>query len=111
MPHTPIGLGATLEYGTIIETGRKTVTTSGTAVQLGTSASGLILIQAFPANTGVIRLGGPTAAGAVWSATAANRRGMELEAGEKIALPIREQTSVYIDASVNGEGVDFVILG
>lgn len=111
MPRAPIGFGATSDYLTIIETGRKVVAASGTGEQVATSGSGVVIIQAFSANTGVIRLGGPTVAGAVWSATASSRRGLELEAGQSLTLPVRELTSIYIDASVSGEGVDYVILG
>lgn len=85
----------------------KAVTTAGTAVQL--EATGIrcsaIIIQALPANTGYIYVGDSTVASTNGFALGAedslmiggaNRRGGD---DEFIA------SDIYIDSSVNGEGV------
>lgn len=85
--------------------GRKTVTTSGTEVQLSSSSQpcNLILITALDTNTGVIVVGDSTQP----APATATRQGMYLWAGQTEYFPIRNLTEVYIDATVNGEGVSF----
>ena len=82
--------------------GHKAVTTAGTQVALGTTASipgGLVLVKALAANTGFIYVGGAT----VEAAT-----GFELDAGEMVYWPATDLANVYVDSSVNGEGVCFM---
>jgi hypothetical protein len=87
----------------------KTVTTSGTAVTL-TASRTLVrwaTVQALNGNTGAICIGGS-------DVTCASNRGVRLSAGQSLAMmPIGEAkdvnrynlATIYIDASVSGEGV------
>lgn len=83
--------------------GRKVVTTAGTAVALATTtAIKRVYIQAETDNTGVIVVGGSTVV-----ASLATRRGITLNAGDCITLDIDDLADVYIDSTVNGDGVTF----
>ena len=83
--------------------GVKTVTTAGTDVVLAASTSAKwIIIQAQTDNTGWIAVG---ATGV--DATVATGTGALLGAGESITLPIDNLADVYIDSTVNGEGVRY----
>ena len=85
---------------------RKVVTTAGTAVALAASTTcKYVVIAAEADNTGVIAVGGSTVV-----ATLATRRGIPLNAGEKIGFPIDNLADVYIDSTVNGDGVTFTYL-
>lgn len=87
----------------------KNVTTAGTKVQLSTTKidASSIIIRAKLANTGIIYVGDSTSASAA--------AGMPLQAGESNELTAPPTTrgallrfnlqNIYIDASVNGEGV------
>lgn len=84
--------------------GRKVVTTAGTRVALAAStAIGWVSITAETDNTGVIVVGGSTVVAAL-----ATRRGKPLSAGEDITLPADNLANVYIDSTVNGDGVTFI---
>lgn len=86
-----------------INHGVKTVTTAGTDVSLATSVSAKwVIIQAQTDNTGVIAVG---ASGV--DATVATGTGVALAAGESVTLPAEDLASIYIDATVNGEGVRY----
>jgi hypothetical protein len=86
--------------------GTRSVVTSGTAVTL--SASSLlaesISIEANPGNAGYIWVGGSTV-------SSAGGVGVRLAAGDVYALhPMSapwDLSTIYIDASVNGEGVSY----
>jgi hypothetical protein len=84
--------------------GRKTVATAGTAVQLGPSeAVSAVSITAFKGNTGVICVGGK---GVI--AAEGTRTGKPLLASESVSIPTDDVGDVYIDATVNGEGVSWL---
>lgn len=83
--------------------GRKVVTTAGTAVALGTTtAIKKIYVQAETDNTGVIVIGNSTVV-----ASLATRRGIALNAGDTIEIDIYDLADLYIDSTVNGDGVTF----
>lgn len=83
--------------------GVKTVTTAGTDVALASSLGvKWVVIQAQTDNTGVIAVG---ASGV--DATVATGTGVALAAGESITLPIEDLANIYIDSTVNGEGVRY----
>lgn len=86
---------------------RKVVTTAGTAVALSATsiACKVAYIQAEADNTGVIVLGGSTVI-----ASQATRRGIVLNAGDSIAIEIDDLAKIYLDSTVNGDGVTFVYL-
>lgn len=81
--------------------GQKTVTTAGTEEALGasTALSSGVRIKALHANTGFVYVG----ANPVTSST-----GFVLDAGEEVFLEVANLATVYIDVSVNGEGVSYL---
>jgi hypothetical protein len=81
--------------------GQTTVTTAGTEVTLGSSQALTqgAWIKALHANTGMIYVG----ANPVTSST-----GFVLDAGESIFVPVDNRTTIFVDSSVNGEGVSYV---
>ena len=86
-----------------INHGVKTVTTAGTDVALATSVNARwVIIQAQTDNTGVIAVG---TAGV--DATVATGNGVALAAGESLTIPAEDLSLIYIDATVNGEGVRY----
>lgn len=91
---------------TTISHGNKTVTTAGTSVALKatSTAAKWIWVHAYSANTGKIAVGG---SGVNASGTVGTGTGGALAAGESIMLPVFDLANVYIDATVNGEGVRF----
>lgn len=94
---------ATDHTTTAIGHGVKVVTTAGTDVVLAAStAAKWVVIQAQTDNTGNIAVGGSGV-----DATEATGTGVLLDAGESITLAIDNLADVYIDSSVNGEGVRF----
>jgi len=90
-----------------IGTGRKTVTTSGTEVQLVASSTPCleVTIQAELDNTNVVVVGDVNVVAAL-----ATRQGIALSPGESITLVIDDVQKIYIDAITNGEGVTFTYL-
>ena len=80
-------------------TNQFTVTTAGTAVQLQTSANLSLTIKALAGNTGLIYVGDST----VDSST-----GLELSAGDSVSLAISQNNVIWLDCSVNGEGVSVI---
>jgi len=89
-----------------IKCGVKTVTTAGTAVVLATSRSARwVIIQAQTDNTGVVAVGDSTVL-----ATVATGTGVALAAGESLSLPCEDLGNIYIDATVNGDGVRYTYI-
>ncbi len=85
---------------------RKVVTTAGTAVALAsTTTAKYVIIVAETDNTGIIVVGGSTVV-----AAQSTRRGVPLAAGEIVAFAIDDLADVYIDSTVNGDGVTFTYL-
>lgn len=96
--------------------GRKTVTAAGTAVTLATATTVTagqnpgptansvrdLRVTALSTNTGVIVVGGSTVV-----AAAGTRRGTPLSAGDTVSINLADLSKLYIDATVNGEGVSF----
>jgi hypothetical protein len=81
--------------------GQKTVTTAGTEVSLASSQTLTqgVWIKALHANTGFIYVG----LNGVTSTT-----GFVLDNGEAVFVPIANISTVFIDSSVNGEGVSYI---
>lgn len=95
----PIGAAGTTGIGH----GVKTVTTAGTDEALASStACRWVSIQAQTDNTGVIAVG---ASGV--DATVATGTGVALAAGDTFTLEITNLATVYIDATVSGDGVRY----
>lgn len=87
-----------------ITSNRKTVTTAGTAVTLvaSTTACSLIDITALSTNTGIICVGNSAVV-----AASGTRKGVALAPGDTYSLAIDDVVKIYIDSTVNGEGVSF----
>lgn len=86
--------------------GQKTVTTAGTAVQLGTALiNGPIIIKALDTNSGVVAIGNDGSN----DVTVSN--GLRLSAKETVELHyINSMSELYLDSAVNGEGVSWLAL-
>ena len=84
--------------------GRQTVTTGGTAEQLSTTATSIleVAITAETDNTGYIVVGDSTVV-----ASLSTRKGTPLAAGATISLGVDNLTDVYLDTTVNGDGVTY----
>lgn len=87
--------------------GRKTITTSGTRERLKSSSKCVdyVIITAETNNTGVITVGGKSVVAAV-----ATRQGTPLNAGDSISLGGVDLASIYLDTTVNGDGVTYLYL-
>jgi hypothetical protein len=82
--------------------GRTTVTTGGTAVPLdtGTARISSVTITAETDNTGIIVIGDSSVV-----ASLATRKGTPLNAGDSATVQISQLSAVYLDTTVNGDGV------
>jgi hypothetical protein len=80
------------------------VTTAGTRVALTTDNSRIssIVIQAEHSNTGDIAVGDNAVV-----ASEATRNGVALEPGDSVTVQISQSSGIYIDSTVNGDGVTF----
>lgn len=81
---------------TTVLSGRASVTTAATRVQLPSNPVASVTIKALVTNTGVIYVGGPGVA---------SGNGFQLAAGDSVSFDISNTNAIYIDSSVNGEGV------
>lgn len=89
--------------GSVID-GRQVVTTAGTRVQLSTTQTSVleVTITAETDNTGYIVVGGATVV-----ASLSTRRGTPLSAGDSYTVAVNDLSDVYIDSTVNGDGVTY----
>jgi hypothetical protein len=91
-----------------INHGQKDVTTAGTAVQLSSNtpvAEGfMVTILAKPTNAGRILLGKTQAL-----AQDTSNRFDGLTAGMSVSLAVTNLNSIWIDATINGEGVSWIV--
>lgn len=87
--------------GKSISNGIKTVTNAGTRVQLGTQACRTVVIKALATNTGIIYVG---------SSTVSSANGFQLQQGESVALSVNLLSVIYLDSSVNMEGVSYIVV-
>lgn len=85
--------------------GRKTVTTAGTPVQVTEASCQSIAVQALQSNTGVIAVGGDNT---VRAAVGSTQTGFVLSAGASVSIDVDDTADVWIDSTVNGEGVTYV---
>jgi len=88
-----------------INSGRKTVTTAGTRVQLTTSPTPCkhIEVKALPTNTRIVVVGGSDVV-----AAAGSEVGIPLYPGDSYKFMINDISKIYIDSIVNGEGVTYI---
>jgi len=93
-------LSVTVDSPDTLGNGQKTVTHAGTAEVLGAStAIQSIVIQALGANTGFIYVG---------DSGVDSTNGYVLRRNASVAFDIDNLDDIYIDASVNGEGVSYL---
>lgn len=90
---------------TAVTDGRQVVTTAGTRVQLTAGAAKIVIITAETDNTGIVVVGGSTVVAAL-----ATRRGTPLYPGDSLTILVDDLSDIYIDSTVNGEGVTYVIM-
>lgn len=93
-------------FGNILN-GRKVVATAGTPLQIiaANTAIKRVLITALTTNTGVIAIGGSNAV----RAAAGSENGLVIKnTSQPIELLQEDLSKVWIDASVNGEGVTYI---
>lgn len=92
---------------TNIYTGQKTVTTSGTPVQLANQSvenDQIVLLKAKASNTGSITVGFNSA-----SALYSGSGFFKLAAGQAIEIRCTNTNLIWIDSTVNGEGVEYFV--
>ena len=95
---------ATIGVPTVLTGGTKAVTTSGTGLALGaTLATKSIYIRAKLANTGNVYVGDS-------AVDASTSQQIVLAAGDSVTIDIADRATVYVDAAVNGEGVDYLCM-
>lgn len=81
---------------TSIASFQASVTTAGTRVQLASNACISLTIKAKPTNTGYIYVG---------DSSVSSSTGFILSASDSISYDVDNTDLIYIDSSVNGEGV------
>lgn len=95
--------GGRIEPGDFIANGQKIVTTAGTQVALTTDADTYvsIVIKALAGNTGDIYVG---------DSDVSSSNGFVLDAGEAVSIDFKILSRIWIDSSVNGEGVSWLAI-
>ena len=89
-----------------IGSGRQTVATAGTAVSLASSlAIGEVIIVAEFNNTGIIVVGD---SGVI--ADEATRIGVPMNPGDATIITIDNINKIYIDSTINSDGVTYVVV-
>lgn len=83
---------------TTFSSAQQNVTMAGTRVQLSTNTCVAVTVKAKSTNTGLIYVGDV-------SVTSSN--GFILSAGESVSFAITNTNKVYIDSSINGEGISY----
>ena len=84
--------------------GRKTVTSNGTAVALGSATTiKRITVQALETNTDAVAVGASTVV-----AASGSERGAILLPFQNVDIFHNDLAKIYVDSRVNGEGVSFI---
>jgi hypothetical protein len=89
-------------FGTLKGANVLNVTTAGTRVRLPDIPGRLVTIVANKGNTGSIFAGMITVSSSVF--------GVELEAKDSFDFQVSNANEIYIDSSVNGEGISYVVV-
>jgi hypothetical protein len=85
--------------------GRQVVATAGTAAQFTSQACKVVAITAETDNTGYIVVGDSAVVAAL-----ATRKGLPLAAGDTAIFAVSNMNVLYMDTTVNGDGVTWVVL-
>ena len=90
-----------LPHGATVYNGQKYVSTAGTQVALASSQAitHSVTIMAQSGNSGWIYIG---------NSSVSSSNGYILDAGDTLELKIANLATVYVDSSVNGEGVSYI---
>ena len=90
------------QFGTL-GTGSKTVNSAGTAEPLAAAVTGItqVLVQAKKTNSGTIYVGPASVAND-------NSNGFYLDKGDGVAFDCTNLAEIYINSTVNGEGVTYL---
>lgn len=87
-----------------IESGEVDIPTAGTAVQItSTSTPCFRVIVSNPNASNAIYVGGSTV-------DKTSSRGIQLKAGEHVAIDIDDASKIYVDGTSNGDDAGFLIL-
>lgn len=89
----------------------KTVAAAGTPEQLEPASVGeafSIIIQALSTNEGTIVVGDKNVVAAPGTHGAPTRRGIAIAAGQSISIDLADPAAVWLDATVNGDGVTWM---
>ena len=99
-----MGLSKVLVAGLpAVYTGKKTVPTAGTPVVLAAAQPVTsVTVKALSTNTGTIYVG---------NSAVASTNGFQLAKSDSVSLDILDLSTVWIDSSVNGEGVTYLGIG
>lgn len=86
-----------------IVNGQKTVTNAGVAETLVAASRAVksVSVKALSTNTGVVYVG---------DVNVDSTNGRELQAGESLDIDIDDLVKIYLDVSVNGEGVSYAAI-
>ena len=81
--------------------GQKTVAAAGTAEAVVSSETdyNMVQINALPTNTGNVYIG---------DSSVSSSTGYVLDAGDTIILPIKDLSTIYVDADTAGEGISWI---
>lgn len=92
---------------TTLSEGRKTITTAGTreALVASLTLAKYVIITAETDNTGIIAVGGPAVIAAL-----ATRTGIPLLAGDSLVIKVDNLAKVFLDTTVSGDGVTYMVL-
>jgi hypothetical protein len=89
-----------------------TVAAAGTPVQLESKSGGeahSVIVQALGTNEGTIVVGDKNVKAAPGIHGAPTRRGIALAANESVAIDIADPGAIWIDSTINGDGVTFMM--
>lgn len=100
--------------GSRLSSGRKLVTSAGTAVHLessGAEGSAVsVVVQALYTNEGRIVIGGEAVKAKEGSHATPEQSGIGLEKGQYASLDIQDTANIWIDATKSGDGVAYTVL-
>lgn len=89
-----------------LTTGRKTITTAGTAEVIAASTvCRSVIVVALPTNTNRVAIGD-----SVVDVADSTFRGIPLNAGDSVSLLVSNLNQIWLDVLVNGEGISFAYL-
>lgn len=88
-----------------MDTGRKTVSSAGTRVQLTTSPTAVtrVVLEALRTNSGIVVVGGSNVV-----AAQGTRQGISLASGDTVTMHVNDLSDIYVDAVTNDDGVSYM---